>query len=306
MPLIVPPGLPAINALAKENIVVTTDRNFLTMNNFLAMRVVVLNLMPIKEETETDLLRMLSYSPLTIEVSFMKLRSHTSTHTSAEHMASFYRYADELMAEQFDGMIVTGAPVETMAYESVDYWTELTGVLDWARATVRSTLYLCWGAMAALYHFYGVPKHLLPAKCFGVFDTVPRDKGHLIFRGFDDSFRMPNSRHTEIYRSDLDAVKDVAILADSDEAGIAIAYSDNGKEFYVLGHLEYPVQRLENEYHRDLGKRDDVNMPLHYYLHDDPENSPDMTWRSAATLFYNNWIQYFVCPPLVVKQKTQG
>lgn len=301
MPLIVPSGLPAISVLAQENIVIDSDRSLLDKSHVRPVRVVILNLMPLKTDTENDLLRMLSYSSLTIDVSFMKLRSHTSTHTPVAHMDAFYRNADELMKEHFDGMIVTGAPVETIDYKKVDYWDELVGVLDWARTNVRSSLYLCWGAMAALYHFYGVPKHLLPAKCFGVFDTVLRDSDNLVFRGFDDVFCMPNSRHTEIRHSDIKYIDGLTVLAESEEAGVSIAYTRYDNGFYVLGHLEYPVWTLDKEYHRDLGKRDDVNMPLHYYPDDNPGNLPKMRWKSAATLFYNNWLKYYVCPPTVAK-----
>ncbi len=297
MSLLLPADLPAINTLHLEHIPNVTgyDTNNICQTGYL--HIVILNLMPKKQETETDLARMLAYPSQKIEVSFMKLRSHTPKHTSPEHMERFYHYADELSNRQFDGMIVTGAPVETVDYEAVDYWQELTEVFNWSRTHVRSTLYLCWGAMAALYHFYGIPKHQLTTKRFGVFSVYPCITNAPIFHGFDDIFLMPNSRHTEIRHSDIEQVKEVEIIADSTEAGICMAASWKHADFYVLGHLEYPVWTLGDEYHRDLGKRNDVDLPQHYYPGDNATRKPLCNWRSAATLFYTNWIKYYVCPP---------
>lgn len=302
MPLILPSGFPAISTLAAENIPLTLTDGKAATGSVAPIRIAVLNLMPQKIETETDIVRMLSYSALTIDLKWMKLRSHVSTHVPPGHMDTFYEFADTLMTQPLDGLIVTGAPVETMAYEAVDYWTELTAILDWARTHVRSTLYLCWGAMAALYHFYAIPKHLLPTKCFGVFDTMPSSGALPIFRGMDDVFRMPNSRHTEIHAADVEATPGISVIAHSPEAGVSIVASSHGHEFYVLGHLEYPVWTLGNEYRRDLGKRDDVDIPQHYYPNDNPACQPQATWRSAATLFYNNWVQYYVAPTASVSK----
>jgi len=258
------------------------------------LRVVILNLMPLKITTETDLVRLLSNTPLQLEIYFMKLQSHTSKNTPVEHMMAFYRDSEELMKQKFDGMIVTGAPVETVPYENVDYWREINRIFDWARHNVQSTLYLCWGAMAALYHFYGVDKHMLAEKKFGVFTTRPLSVQLPIFRGFDDVFAMPHSRHSEVRGDEIARVKELSIIAQSEEAGVSIVSSRGGREFYILGHLEYAADTLDQEYRRDLGKRNDVGLPKHYYKDDDPQNGPVVTWRSAANLFYSNWINYYV------------
>ena len=198
------------------------------------------------------------------------------------------------MKQKFDGMIVTGAPVETIPYENVDYWSEINKIFDWARTHVESTLYLCWGAMAALFHFYGIPKYSLKSKKFGVFKTYPCDPQAQIFRGFDDYFYMPHSRHTEVRREDISQVNDLEILAESPDAGVSIVSSRNGREFYILGHMEYAPNTLDLEYKRDKGKRSDVNLPQNYYRADNPENGVEVLWRSAANLFYSNWIDYYV------------
>ena len=293
MPLRLPDQLPAIELLKKENIFVM-DESRAVSQEIRPLRIVILNLMPMKITTETDLVRLLSNTPLQLEIYFMKLKSHTPKNTPIEHMMMFYKDSQELMKEKFDGMIVTGAPVETVPYEDVDYWSEINRIFDWARCNVQSTLYLCWGAMAALYHFYDIPKYQLDKKKFGVFTTHPLDEKKQIFRGFDDIFMMPHSRHTEVRREDIEKVSDLTILAESDEAGVSIVSSRGGREFYILGHLEYAPDTLDREYHRDLGKRDDVEMPEHYYLHDNPEEKVVVTWRSAANLFYSNWIDYYV------------
>lgn len=296
MSLLLPAGLPAIDTLHLEHISNVKEYNPASICQADCLHIVILNLMPKKQETETDLARILSYSSQKIEVSFMKLRSHTPKNASAEHMKRFYHYADELKDIFFDGMIITGAPVETIAYEEVDYWQEFTAILNWARSHVRSTLYLCWGAMAALYHFYNIPKYLLPTKRFGVFKVSIYRSESPIFRGFDDSFFIPNSRHTEIRRSDIDRANGVETIAESTEAGVCIAAATDLAEFYVFGHFEYPAWTLDNEYHRDLGNRNDVELPQHYYPGNDSQQKPICNWRSAATLFYNNWIENFVCP----------
>lgn len=296
MSLLLPASLPAIHTLQLEHVNNIIGYNADNMPQTDCLHIVILNLMPKKQETETDLARMLAYSSKNLKVSFMKLRSHTPKNTSSEHMQRFYHYPDDLKDIFFDGMIITGAPVETINYEEVDYWQEFTAILDWARTHVRSTLYLCWGAMAALYYFYGIPKHLLPTKRFGVFPITTFCSNSNIFRGFNDSFVMPNSRHTEVLRSDIDQTAGVEVIAESTEAGVCIAAADKYSEFYVLGHFEYPVWTLNDEYHRDLGKRNDVELPQHYYPEDDSQRKPVCNWRAAATLFYNNWINYYVSP----------
>ena len=293
MPLRLPDQLPAIELLKNENIFVM-DESRAHSQEIRPLKIVILNLMPLKITTETDLVRLLSNTPLQMEIYFMKLKSHTPKNTPIKHMMMFYRDSQELMKQKFDGMIVTGAPVETIPYENVDYWKEINNIFDWARTNVQSTLYLCWGAMAALYHFYEIPKYQLDRKMFGVFETKPLEPQLPIFRGFDDSFAMPNSRHTEVRREDIEKVKDLHLLAESPEAGVSIVSSRGGREFYILGHLEYAPNTLDREYKRDLGKRNDVEMPLHYYKDDNPNELPKITWRSAANLLYSNWINYYV------------
>ncbi len=293
MPLRLPDRLPAIELLKKENIFVM-DETRAHSQEIRPLRIAVLNLMPLKVTTETDLVRLLSNTPLQLEIYFMKLKSHTPKNTPVEHMMSFYKDSHELMKQKFDGMIVTGAPIEDIPFEDVDYWAEITEILDWSRTHVQSTLFLCWGAMAALYHFYGVPKHLLAKKMFGIFKTYPIDTQMPIFRGFDDVFNMPHSRHTEVLREDLEKVLGLHIIAESPEAGVSIVSSRGGREFYILGHLEYAPDTLDKEYRRDLGKRSDVELPMHYYTDDNPDNTPLVTWRSAANLFYSNWVDYYI------------
>ena len=293
MPLRLPDKLPAIELLKRENIFVM-DESRAHKQEIRPLRIVILNLMPLKITTETDLIRLLSNTPLQLEIYFMKLRSHTPKNTPIEHMMMFYKDSHLLMQQKFDGMIVTGAPIETEKFEDVDYWKEITQIFDWARSNVESTLYLCWGAMAALYHFYGIPKYLLPVKKFGAFPTRPLDIRQPIFRGFDDVFMMPHSRHTEVRIEDILREPALSVIADSAEAGVSIVTSRAGREFYILGHLEYAPDTLDNEYHRDAGKRKDVELPKHYYRNDNPADGIVVRWRSAANLFYSNWINYYV------------
>ena len=224
----------------------------------------------------------------------MKLKSHTPKNTPIEHMMMFYKDFAELSKQKFDGMIVTGAPIETMQYEDVEFWPEIQQIFDWARTHVTSTLYICWGAQAGLYHFYGVPKHPLSKKMFGIFRQKSLDPSLPIFRGFDDWFAMPQSRHTEVRREDIEKVPGLNIIAESPESGVSIVMARGGREFFVTGHLEYAPDTLDKEYRRDLGKRDDVDLPKNYYYHDDPTEEPLVTWRAHANLFYSNWINYYV------------
>lgn len=258
------------------------------------LRIVILNLMPLKITTETDLIRLLSNTPLQIDVNFMKLKSHTPKNTPVEHMMMFYRSFDELRHEKFDGMIITGAPVEMMAFEEVGYWQEIVDVFSWARTHVTSTLYICWAAQAGLYFHYGIPKYPLPKKMFGIFPQHVYAAQMPIFRGFDDCFMMPQSRHTEVHRDDIMACKDLQLLAESDESGVSIVMARGGREFFITGHLEYAPNTLDTEYRRDKNVRDDVELPVNYYHHDNPTESPMVTWRAHANLFYSNWINYYV------------
>lgn len=258
------------------------------------LKIVILNLMPIKITTETDLVRILSNTPLQLDITFMKIKSHTSKNTPIEHMMMFYKDFDSLRDKKFDGMIITGAPLEMMDYQDVTYWDEIVEIFDWAKHHVTSTLYICWAAQAGLYYHYGIQKYPLPKKKFGIFRQTPLKPEEPIFRGFDDVFMMPHSRHTEIRKEDIMKHPDLTPLADSEDSGMSIIMAREGREFFVTGHLEYAPNTLDTEYRRDMGKRDDVEMPVNYYRDDNPDNPPVVTWRSAADLFYHNWINYYV------------
>ena len=258
------------------------------------LRIAILNLMPLKITTETDLIRLLSNTPLQLDINFMKLRSHTSKNTPIEHMMMFYRDFADMRREKFDGMIITGAPVETLDYEAVNYWDEIVDIFDWARTHVTSTLFICWAAQAGLYHYYGVPKYPLEKKMFGIFPQQKLEAQLPIFRGFDDVFMMPHSRHTEVRREDIEQHPELTLIAESQDSGVSIVMTREGREFFITGHLEYAPNTLDNEYRRDVGVRDDVELPRNYYLHDDPSQPPLVTWRAHANLFYNNWVNYYV------------
>lgn len=293
MPLRLPDRLPAIDILKNENIFVM-DNSRATTQDIRPLKIVILNLMPLKITTETDLVRLLSNTPLQMEISFMKLKSHTPKNTPIEHMMMFYRDFESMRNEKFDGMIITGAPVETMDFEDVTYWDEITDIFAWAKTHVTSTLYICWAAQAGLYYHYGVPKYPLEKKMFGIFPQTPMDTKLPIFRGFDDVFMMPHSRHTEIHREDILANPELTLLAESPESGVSMVMARGGREFFITGHLEYAPNTLDNEYKRDRGIRDDVDMPKNYYRDDNPDNAPVVTWRAHANLLYNNWINYYV------------
>jgi len=293
MPLRLPDRLPAIELLKHENIFVM-DTTRAHHQDIRPLRIVILNLMPIKITTETDLIRLLSNTPLQLDISFMKLKSHTPKNTPVEHMMMFYRDFEVMRDEKFDGMIITGAPVENIPFEDVRYWTELSEIFAWARSHVTSTLYICWAAQAALYHFYGIPKYQLPKKMFGIFPQTILQPQLPIFRGFDDYFMMPHSRHSEVHRDDIQANPSLQLIAESADCGVSIVMARAGREFFITGHMEYAPNTLDNEYRRDKGIRDDVDLPRNYYPHDDPALPPLVTWRAHANLFYNNWINYYV------------
>ena len=295
MPLNLPDKLPAIDLLKEENIFVI-DTSRASTQDIRPLKIVILNLMPIKITTETDLIRLLSNSPLQIEVSFMKLKSHTSKNTPIEHMKAFYRDFDLMRDEKFDGMIITGAPVEHLDFEDVNYWSEIQDIFNWTRTHVTSTLYICWAAQAGLYHFYGVPKYPLEKKMFGIFEHhVCEGFGKLpIFRGFDDVFFVPHSRHTEVRRKDIERCPELQIVSESEDSGVHIVMARGGREFYVTGHSEYAPYTLDTEYRRDLAKGLPIDMPKNYYLGDDPEKGPLVRWRSTANLLFSNWLNYYV------------
>ena len=293
MPLRLPDKLPAIELLKHENIFVMDDSRA-HMQDIRPLKIAILNLMPLKITTETDLIRLLSNTPLQLEISFMKLRSHTPKNTPIEHMMMFYRDFEQMRKEKYDGMIITGAPVETLEFEDVNYWDEMTDIFAWARTHVTSTLYICWAAQAGLYYYYGIPKYPLDKKMFGVFPQIPLEPQLPIFRGFDDVFQMPHSRHTEIHREDILANPDLKIIAESPDCGVSMVMACEGREFFITGHLEYAPNTLDNEYKRDKGVRDDVELPRNYYKDNNPEEEPVVTWRAHANLLYSNWINYYV------------
>lgn len=293
MPLRLPDKLPAIELLKRENIFVM-DNTRATTQDIRPLKIVILNLMPLKITTETDLIRLLSNTPLQMEVSFMKLKSHTPKNTPIEHMMMFYRDFEKMRDEKFDGMIITGAPVEQMDFEDVNYWDEITGIFDWARNHVTSTLYICWAAQAGLYYHYGIPKYQLSKKMFGVFRQHTLCPHLPIFRGFDDVFYMPHSRHTEVRKEDILANPELTLIAESPENGVSMVMARGGREFFITGHMEYAFNTLDNEYKRDKGIRDDVDMPVNYYRDNNPANEPLVTWRAHANLLYHNWINYYI------------
>ena len=293
MPLRLPDQLPAIEVLKKENIFVMNETRAHTQM-VRPLQIVVLNLMPLKITTETDLVRLLSNTPLQIEINFMRLKSHTPKNTPVEHMQMFYKSFKELSLQKWDGMIVTGAPIELLPFEDVEYWEEIKTIFNWARTHATSTLYICWAAQAGLYHFYDIPKYTLNEKKFGSFRQFPLISDLPIFRGFDDSFMMPHSRHTEVRRSDIEKEPALQVIAESAESGVSMIMARGGREFFITGHLEYAPDTLDKEYKRDFGKRQDVAKPLHYYRDDDPTKGPIVSWRSHANLFFCNWINYYV------------
>lgn len=291
-----PHKLPALDLLKEENIYVSGDSAGPAESSASTLKVVILNLMPLKIPTETDFIRLLSNTALSLEVKFMRLHNHISKHTPAEHMDAFYQYFHQLKDDYFDGMIITGAPVEHLDFEQVDYWEELTGIFDWARTHVASTMYICWAAQAGLYYHYGIPKYQLEKKKFGIFPHTicPGFEKIPLFRGFDDVFYVPHSRHTEIRREDIEKCSLLHILSESAESGVHIIMARQGREFYITGHSEYGPLALDTEYKRDLGKGLPIEMPQHYYRDDNPEHGPCVRWRSTAHLLVANWLHYYV------------
>ena len=293
MPLRLPDKLPAIELLKHENIFVM-DESRAHSQEIRPLKIVVLNLMPLKITTETDLVRLLSNTPLQLEVYFMKLKSHTPKNTPIEHMMMFYKDFSELSKQKFDGMIVTGAPIETMAYEDVEYWPEIMQIFDWARTHVTSTLYICWGAQAALYYKYGLRKYRLDRKMFGVFEHVSLDNFHPLMRGLDDKFWVPHSRHTEVRRGDIALIKDLQILSYSEKAGVHLLSDMECRNFFSTGHSEYDRDTLAKEYFRDAEKGLDIDLPENYFPDNDPAKTPEVKWRGAANIIFSNWLNYFV------------
>lgn len=293
MPLNLPDKLPAIELLKEENIFVI-DNSRASQQDIRPLRIVILNLMPLKITTETDLIRLLSNTPLQLEISFMKIKSHTSKNTPVEHMQAFYEDFDKIREQKFDGMIITGAPVEQMDFEEVNYWGEITEIFNWSRTHVTSTFYICWAAQAGLYHHYGVPKYPLDKKLFGIFEHTVNNSLHPIFRGFDDVFYVPHSRHTEIRREDILKVPELELLSESVDSGVYIVMAKNGREFFITGHSEYSPFTLDTEYKRDLSKGLPIEMPENYYRNNNPDETPLVRWRGHANLLFSNWLNYYV------------
>ncbi len=293
MPVNIPKQLPAVETLRKENIFVM-DSERASIQDIRPLKLVILNLMPLKITTETDLIRLISNSPLQIEIDFLQLESHTSKNTPVEHMTMFYKTFNEVKKSNYDGMIITGAPVEQMDFEQVNYWEELKNIFDWAGKHVTSTMYICWAAMAGLYHYYGIPKYALEKKKFGVFEHTALDPLNPIFRGFDDIFYVPHSRHTEIRAEDIKKVPGLTLLSESPDSGVYMVMGRNGREFFITGHSEYSPETLDTEYKRDLKKGLPIEIPYNYYRNNDPANSPLVRWRSHANLLFTNWLNYFV------------
>ena len=293
MPLKIPDTLPAIKILEEENIFVMNETRA-AHQDIRPLKIIILNLMPLKISTETDLLRLLSNSPLQIEIDFMKIKGHEPKNTPSEHMKEFYRDFDQLKEKKYDGMIITGAPVEQLPFEEVTYWDEMKQILDWAEHHVTSSLFICWAAQAALFHYYNVPKYPLDKKMFGVFKHTNTNNQLPIFRGFDDEFYIPHSRHTEIRAEDIEKVDALEIIATSEIAGVSIVKAKNGKQLFITGHSEYSRLTLDGEYKRDKAKNLPIEMPVNYYVDDNPDKSPIMRWKSTANLFVSNWLNYYV------------
>lgn len=293
MPLNIPDKLPAIKLLEEENIFVMNESRA-ALQDIRPLKLVILNLMPLKITTETDLLRLLSNSPLQIEIDFLKIKGHTPKNTPMTHMREFYRSFDQLKAKKYDGMIITGAPVEHLPFEDVTYWAEMKEIMDWANHNVTSTLFICWAAQAGLFHHYGIPKYSLEKKKFGIFKHTHTEGNLPIFRGFDDEFFIPHSRHTEIRASDIREVGELQVIASSKEAGVCIVKAKNGRQLFITGHAEYSRHTLDREYRRDLKKKLPIAVPINYYPDDNPHSVPLMRWQSAANLFFSNWLNYYV------------
>lgn len=293
MPIKIPDSLPARATLEGENIFVMTEYRAIHQD-MRPLSLLLLNLMPTKIVTETQLLRKLSNSPLQVEVELLQMASHTSQNTDADHLSSFYTTFDKIKDRKYDGMIITGAPVENYDFTDVDYWPELCRIMDWTTTHVHSTLHVCWGAQAGLFYHYGIPKYSLEEKLFGVFPHTALKKQSPLFRGFDDVFYIPHSRHTENHEEDIRKIPELELLAVSEEAGVFAVKSEDNRRFFITGHPEYDPDTLSREYFRDVDKGLPIHVPMNYFPDDDPSRSPIVRWRSAGQLFYTNWLNYYV------------
>ncbi len=293
MPIKIPNELPATKTLFEENIFVMTDERA-TTQDIRPLQILLLNLMPTKIDTETQLSRLLGNTPLQVELTLLHTQSHRSKNTSEEHLLAFYKTFDQVKENNYDGLIITGAPVEQMEFEEVEYWQELCEIMDWSLSHVHSTFHICWGAQAGLYHHFGVGKKPLDKKMFGVFPHVADYKRSILFRGFDDVFMVPHSRHTTVDRADIEAVPALKILASSEEAGVFAVATKEGRQIFITGHPEYDAWTLKREYVRDVTAGKPIEIPKNYFPDDDPSREPVSTWRSSANLLYSNWLNYFV------------
>lgn len=293
MPIKIPDNLPAVKTLTEENIFVMTEDRAISQD-IRPLRILILNLMPKKIETETQLARLLGNTPLQVEMELIHTKSHQSKNVAEEHLLAFYKTFDDVRAEKFDGMIITGAPVEHLPFEEVEYWQELTEIMEWSKTHVHSTLHICWGAQAGLYYHYGIPKQPVPEKLFGIFPHTVDYKKSILFRGFDDVFMVPQSRHTTVARADIERTKDLRILASSEKTGVYAVATKNGRQIFITGHSEYDADTLKNEYLRDLSQGKPIRIPENYFPNDDPTKSPLVTWRGHAHLLFSNWLNYFV------------
>ena len=293
MPIRIPNELPATQTLTEENIFVMTETRAMTQD-IRPLQIALVNLMPTKIDTETQLARLLSNTPLQVELELVSSETHVSKNTPKEHMLAFYKHFSDIKARNFDGMIITGAPVEQMPFEEVEYWEELCTIMEWSKTHVHSTFHICWGAQAGLYYHYGINKVPLPEKMFGIFPHVVERRSNMLFRGFDDVFMVPHSRHTTIRREDVEKVPELKILASSPEAGVYAMSTENGRQIFITGHSEYDARTLEKEYLRDKNLGLPISVPKNYYPNDDDTQPPRVTWRSCANLLYSNWLNYFV------------
>ena len=293
MPIKIPNLLPATQVLLDENIFVMTETRAITQD-IRPLKILMLNLMPTKIVTETQIARLIGNTPLQVELELLQTATHKATHISEEHMLAFYKTFDEVKHKKYDGLIITGAPVEHMDFEQVDYWPELCEIMEWSKTHVTSTFHICWGAQAGLYYHYGIQKYQLDRKMFGVFPHTLDYKRSILFRGFDDVFAVPHSRHTGNRREDIEAVPALKILASSEESGVAVVATERGRQIFVTGHFEYDADTLAKEYFRDKNAGLDIDVPKNYFPGDDDTKEPVVTWRSCANLIYSNWLNYFV------------
>lgn len=293
MPIKVKSNLPAKKVLEDENIFVMDNERAVTQD-IRPLRILILNLMPLKEDTEVQLLRILSNTPLQVDVTFLTTASYVGKNTPKSHLDHFYYNFGDVREKKFDGMIITGAPVELMEYEQVDYWQEMVGIMEWTKTNVTSTLHLCWGAQAGLYYHYGIKKIILPKKVFGIYPHRVYKRRTPLLRGFDDEFLAPHSRYTSIDEEMLRSIPEITVLADSPMVGTLLAIANEGKQIYIQGHLEYDRMTLDSEYKRDMAKGDEIQLPYNYYPENNPKASPILTWRAAANAFYSNWLNYYV------------